>query len=131
MSNFQNEAPALRPQSGRRLVSLDALRGFDMFWIVGGEEIIQALHKISDSGVVGFVASQMDHKEWEGFAFYDLIFPLFVFMVGVSLVFSLSKTIEQEGRWAAVKRIFRRALLLYVLGLICYGGFDRPIVPDE
>jgi outer membrane biosynthesis protein TonB len=59
----------------------------------------------------------MTHKDWEGIAFYDLIFPLFVFIVGASLVFSLSKTIAELGKTAAVKRIFWRSLLLYLIGV--------------
>jgi len=97
-----------------------------MFWIVGGDEIIHALNKTSDTGVVRLVADQMDHKPWEGFAFYDLIFPLFVFIVGVSLVFSLGKAIACEGRGQAVGRILRRSLLLYLLGVFSYGGFATP-----
>jgi predicted acyltransferase len=122
---YEHVAPASTP-IGARLVSLDALRGFDMFWIVGGEEIVHALHKISDNGAVSLIAAQMDHKQWEGFAFYDLIFPLFVFIVGVSLVFSLSKTIARDGRAAVVLRLVRRAVLLYALGVISYGGFATP-----
>jgi predicted acyltransferase len=112
-----------------RLMSIDALRGCDMFWIVGGEEIIHALHKISHTGFVSALAGQMDHKPWEGVAFYDLIFPLFVFIVGVSLVFSLSKTMEQAGRRTAYRRILVRGLLLYLIGLVYYkgiaNGFDH------
>src|SRR5436190_20078692 len=90
-----------------RLMSLDALRGFDMFWIIGGEELFHALYKMSDRGIIRALAEQLTHEDWEGFRFYDLIFPLFVFIVGVSLVFSLSKNIESAGKAAAVKRIFR------------------------
>jgi len=118
--------PSSPPASSPRLASLDALRGFDMFWIVGGEEIIHALDQISDSGVVRLAADQMDHKPWAGFAFYDLIFPLFVFIVGVSLVFSLGKTIARDGRGRALGRLARRAVLLYLLGIIAYGGFSTP-----
>src|SRR5438270_1389108 len=110
-----------------RLASLDALRGFDMFWIVGGEEIIHALRDISDTDAVRFLVQQMDHKAWQGFAFYDLIFPLFVFIVGVSLVFSLGKTIQQHGRGAAVRRIVTRAVFLFLLGIISYGGMTWSI----
>src|SRR6058998_618690 len=100
----------------QRLMSLDALRGFDMFWIVGAEEIVHALHKISHTGFVDLLAGQLTHKRWEGVAFYDLIFPLFVFIIGVSLVFSLSRLIEQHGKTAAYKRILWRAILLYLIG---------------
>jgi predicted acyltransferase len=110
-----------------RLLSLDALRGFDMFWIVGAEDIVHALRKASDTGVTRLLANQMDHKPWAGFAFYDLIFPLFVFMVGISLVFSLGRIIERDGRRAALGRVCRRAALLYVIGIFYYGGFATPI----
>src|SRR5262245_33967121 len=97
-----------------RLVSLDALRGFDMFWIVGGADILLALHKITESGPLGVVTRQLHHKDWEGFAFEDLIFPLFVFIVGVSIVLSLPKTLAKHGTAGAFKRILLRGLLLFV-----------------
>jgi predicted acyltransferase len=109
-----------------RLMSLDALRGFDMFWIVGGDAFVGALRKLSDGPVMQGLAGQLDHVAWAGFHFEDLIFPMFVFIVGVSLVFSLTRTIEQEGRKGAVKRIMRRAAFLYLLGIFYYGGFGTP-----
>jgi len=81
-----------------RLMSLDALRGFDMFWIVGADALVEALRKLSDGRVMQGLAGQLEHAGWAGFHFEDLIFPMFVFIVGVSLVFSLSRTIEQQGR---------------------------------
>src|SRR5881394_2725288 len=105
-----NASPAPAPS---RLVSLDALRGFVMFWIMGGDSLAAALGGLSESDLVKRLSSQLEHVEWVGFRFYDLIFPLFVFIVGVSLVLSLSRTIEQEGRAEAVKRIIRRSLLLF------------------
>src|SRR5690348_15359572 len=91
-----------------RLMSLDALRGFDMFWILGADSFVYALHETSQTAPTRFLATQLDHAEWAGFHFYDLIFPLFVFMMGVSTVFSLTKIIEREGRAAAVKRVLKR-----------------------
>ena len=73
----------------QRLTSLDALRGFDMFWILGADSFVYALHETSDNPVTKFFATQLDHAEWEGFHFYDLIFPMYVFIMGVSTVFSL------------------------------------------
>src|SRR5213083_3343988 len=96
-----------------RLMSVDALRGFDMFWIVGAEYLVHALHRMRDNWFTRGLANQLEHVDWEGFHFYDLIFPLFVFIVGVSLVFSLSKSIETAGKATAIKRIFRRSLMLY------------------
>src|SRR5580693_5270912 len=118
MSNGIPSDPAA-PAPPQRLMSLDALRGFDMFWIIGAEELVSALEKMAHPkgetagfSIIGFLANQLKHCDWAGFHFEDLIFPLFVFMVGVSLVFSLTKTIRQEGRAVAVKRIFRRGILL-------------------
>ena len=81
------QAPLPVQTASRRLLSLDALRGFDMFWIVGGEELIRGLYKAWPIGPLHALDGQMHHKTWDGVAFYDLIFPLFVFIVGVSLVF--------------------------------------------
>jgi predicted acyltransferase len=114
------------PLSSRRLVSLDALRGFDMFWIAGIEGLVSAWHRVCpDSRVVALAAEQLEHVEWVGFHFLDLVFPLFVFMAGVSLPFSLSKALEQGGRSAAVRRILGRTLLLVLLGIFSYGGLTK------
>lgn len=96
-----------------------------MFWIAGGEWIFQGLYKAAPSGPTGFLAEQMDHQAWAGVRFYDLIFPLFVFIVGVSLVFSLSKALQQGSRAQAMKRIVMRSLFLYVFGLLVYGGISK------
>jgi predicted acyltransferase len=120
-------SPAGTSTASQRLMSLDALRGFDMFWIVGAEEIVHALHKVSHAGFASFLAGQLTHKDWEGVAFYDLIFPLFVFIVGVSLVFSLTRIVEQSGKAAAIKRILWRSALLYLIGIFYYGGFAEGV----
>src|SRR5262245_57414083 len=119
------QGPAEVQNPTRRLMSLDALRGFDMFWIVGGEEIVHALYRALPCAPLALLHHQMDHKPWEGVAFYDLIFPLFVFIVGASLVFSLSRTIEREGKATALKRIFFRSLILYIFGLLVYDGISK------
>ena len=54
----------LRQTAQPRLMSLDALRGFDMFWIVGAEELIRGLQKFSSDGVLGLIAEQLHHKAW-------------------------------------------------------------------
>lgn len=110
----------------RRLMSVDALRGFDMIWIIGAASVARALNGLGDWAFLQAVAGQLVHPDWAGFTFFDLIFPLFVFIVGVSLVFSLGRTIEQEGRGAAVRRILRRSLLLFLIGIFYAGGFSRP-----
>ena len=110
----------------QRLVSLDALRGFDMFWILGADSFVYALHRMGDNPVTNFFYTQLTHAEWAGFHFYDMIFPLFVFIMGVSTVFSLTKIIEREGRASALKRVLLRGMLLFVVELIYSGGFTYP-----
>lgn len=121
------QAPVEIQTPTRRLMSLDALRGFDMFWIVGGEEIVHGLYRAIPCAPLELLHRQMDHKPWQGVAFYDLIFPLFVFMVGASIVFSLSRAIEREGKASAIKRIFIRSIILYTFGLLVYGGISEGV----
>ena len=103
-----------------RLVSLDALRGFDMFWIIGGEVVFTALAKASNNSFLNAIAVQMDHVEWEGFRFYDLIMPLFLFMVGMSIPFSLSKRMASgESHKSIYLHTLKRAAILFVLGMVC------------
>jgi predicted acyltransferase len=108
--------------ASRRLVSVDALRGFDMFWIVGAAGIVRAIQSLGKNPVSDFFVAQLKHKEWDGFAFEDLIFPLFVFIMGISIVFSLGKILEKEGKSGVYRRVFRRFVLMYLLGVFYYGG---------
>lgn len=114
-----------RQELTQRLMSLDALRGFDMFWIIGADALVESLAKVSHIGVFGFLAYQLSHAAWVGFRFYDLIFPLFLFMVGISTVFSLERMIAEEGKKAAYFRILRRFALLWFWAFICSGGFAQ------
>ena len=122
-----NNASAAQPTA--RLMSLDALRGFDMFWIIGADALFVGLANLiksdkSKDGIIARFVGQLEHVEWEGFHFEDLIFPMFVFILGVSLVFSLRRTLEEKGRGTAITRLVRRAALLFLLGIFYYGGFS-------
>jgi len=101
-------------------MSIDALRGVDMFFIVGMEEVIEALSKMFP--MTPTLNDRLQHAPWAGFHFYDLIFPLFAFIVGVSLVFSLSKAVATEGQSQTSCKILKRSLILYLLGVLTYGG---------
>jgi predicted acyltransferase len=108
---------------GKRLVSLDALRGFDMLWIMGGEKIIIALADLTGMTFFTWAAVQMHHAEWNGFHFYDLIFPLFLFIAGVSMPFSFDKrTASGQSRKKIYRHIFQRMIILVIFGII-YNGF--------
>lgn len=110
-----------------RLISVDALRGFDMFWILGADYLVASLKEItgSENGVLGWMAVQLEHVEWEGFVFYDMIFPLFVFLMGVAITFSLDKVVEKEGKKGAYIRIVKRFVLLFLCGVLYNGGLSR------
>ena len=123
MTTLTETPPTENAPASQRHMSVDALRGFDKFWIIGADSLVYALNRLSHTRPTAFLAEQLDHAEWEGFHFYDLIFPLFVFIVGVSLVFSLTKSIERAGRAEALKRVFRRGILLFAIGIFYSGGF--------
>ena len=128
-NRFAEAAPL--PAATRRLASVDALRGFSIFWILGGDGAIWALEEMTSgkgpvvSGIGQFLGRQLHHVAWEGFRFYDFIFPLFIFITGVSIVLALPRLVEREGRWPAHIRVVWRALLLYGLGFIYYGGISH------
>ena len=102
-----------------RLVSIDALRGFDMLMIAGAGKIIEQLGGKTSLPWVDALAQQFKHPAWFGFTFYDCIFPLFLFLAGVSIPFSLSKAIAQNTPKTDIyKKAFVRLLILIVLGMI-------------
>jgi len=112
-----------------RLYSLDALRGFDMFWIMGAEHIVQSVAKVTGSSFWAGFEHQLTHPDWHGFRMYDLIFPLFLFMAGVSTPYSVGGALERgKGRSALLFRVIKRGLLLVLLGLVANNGLElRPI----
>ena len=102
-----------------RLDSIDALRGFDMFWIIGGSSLGMSLLRLSDMPWAQKISMQFEHSGWNGFTFEDLIFPLFLFIVGLVLPFSLSRRIEKGSSKAALYRhICTRTTLLLLFGLM-------------
>jgi predicted acyltransferase len=111
-----------KPVSGR-LLSLDALRGFDMFWIMGGEGIFAGLATITGWPILNWWAGQLEHVEWHGFHFYDMIFPLFLFIAGISFPFSLAKRIARnDSRRSIYKHVIGRGLILVLLGIVYNNG---------
>lgn len=111
--------------SGRpgRLASLDALRGFDMLWIVGGREIVAALAAWTGWRGLRALEAQMHHPEWHGFALWDLVFPLFLFLAGAAFAFSLAaQRARGAGDLAIARRIAVRALLLVAAGVLYNVG---------
>lgn len=126
-SNPPADSP-LGPTGGQRLYSLDALRGFDMFWIMGAEAIFKELATATQSPVLETIANQLTHPAWNGFHLYDLIFPLFLFMAGVATPFSVGRELEKgNSRKTVLGRVVKRALILVILGVVYNNGLHlRP-----
>ena len=111
--------------SSNRLYSLDALRGFDMFWIMGAEEIFHSLAKITGWPALQAISNQLTHPDWHGFHFYDLIFPLFLFMAGVATPYSVGRELEKgKSKNQLLIRVIKRGLILVLLGVIYNNGLE-------
>ena len=112
-----------------RLYSLDALRGFDMFWIMGAEDIVNTLAKATGSPMLAGISNELTHPAWNGFHFYDLIFPLFLFLAGVATPYSVGRELEKgKSRQQLLWRVVKRGLILVLLGIIYNNGLQiRPL----
>ncbi len=105
-----------------RLVSIDALRGFDMFWIIGGGALFASLVTVHSHPVTQKIEEQLEHVEWMGFRFEDLIYPLFLFIMGVVLPFSMSRRTERgQSRSMLYFHVLKRSAVIILLGLIMNG----------
>jgi len=96
-----------------------------MFFIVGMEEVFEAVSEMFPMSPS--LNDRLQHAPWAGFHFYDLIFPLFAYIIGTSLVFSLSNSIATDGKSATARKILKRALILFLLGILVYGGIGGGI----
>jgi len=103
-------------------MSVDALRGFDMFWICGGRDVFLALVGLIVRDQPGWLKFHMGHVEWVGFSAWDLIMPLFLFIVGVSMPFSFAKRRDAgQSTGRVYLKIVRRVLILWILGMAAQG----------
>ncbi len=105
-----------------RLGSIDVLRGFDLFCLVFFQPVLMAVSQAMDVPWMHTLVSPFHHVEWEGFAFWDIIMPLFMFMAGASMPFAFAKYNGRDGRKILYRRILRRVLLLWLFGMICQGN---------
>jgi predicted acyltransferase len=113
------------PSPAQRLYSLDALRGFDMFWIMGAEDIVHGLARATGAPFWEAIANQLTHPAWNGFHFYDLIFPLFLFMAGVATPYSVGRELEKgKSKQKLLLRVIKRGLILVLLGIIYNNGLE-------
>jgi len=108
--------------SPKRLLSLDTLRGFDMFWIIGGDMLFRTLGEITNYRWAKWWSIQMEHAEWDGFHAYDLVFPLFMFIAGVAVSITLTnKLLYGVSKTSLYKKSIKRAIILIILGFL-YNG---------
>lgn len=102
-----------------------------MFWIMGGEDILHVLAKTTGWAWAVTLAGQFVHPDWNGFTFYDLIFPLFLFMAGVSTPFSIGSRLEKgDAKAELARKIIIRGLILFLLGLIYNNGLFTRTLDD-
>lgn len=105
-----------------RILSLDTLRGFDMFWIIGGGTLIEVLAKCFPAAWLQVLSRQMEHATWAGFHFEDLIFPLFMFISGVTIPIAVISKLEKgSSKKEVILKIAKRMLILIALGIIFNG----------
>jgi len=106
-----------------RLVSLDALRGFDMVWITGGTGILLGLGKAIHRPFFDKFLEQFDHVPWQGLHFFDLIWPLFMFIMGAAIPLAIT---NRRARGATDRSLLlhavRRAVIMFCLGTITQGN---------
>ena len=121
MNSNPKPIPATAPKNPR-LLSLDALRGFDMFWIMSGEQIVHALARTTGWPVFTVMSDQLHHTVWNGFTFYDMIFPLFLFIAGTALPFSVTHQLRSSTKKQVIGKMLRRTLILVLLGLVVNGA---------
>jgi predicted acyltransferase len=114
--------PPENPKKPERLLSLDALRGFDMFMISGAQAMTGIVTEYTGWKWLERINADFEHPVWNGFTFFDLVFPLFMFLAGVSFSFSLNKRIERGDSLVGLHgHVIKRGLLLILWGAICNG----------
>ena len=105
-----------------RIMSVDALRGFDMLMIIIAARFFRGLNRGADIPLTQFLAEQFSHPEWFGFHFYDIIMPLFLFVVGAVIPFSINKRLDSDpSKSRLYGHLIRRVIILFVLGWIVQG----------
>ena len=106
----------------KRLESLDILRGFDLFMLVGLEMLMHQLSSVIDIPAFHSFMWCFTHVDWEGFSTWDLVMPLFMFMSGITIPFALSRYKDTKNKTLIYRRIFKRVILLWIFGMMCQGN---------
>ncbi|MGI8958871.1 MAG: acyltransferase family protein [Bryobacteraceae bacterium] len=111
----------------KRLISLDAFRGWTMFWIVGGEALVVGLKALAPNALTNGLVYELSHTEWQGLRFYDLIWPSFMLMTGMSVPLSYAKRSLTQTHHQIFMRVLRRCIILFLLGSLRESiSFNHP-----
>jgi predicted acyltransferase len=109
---------AARAPASERLASLDAFRGFIMFWIIGGEGLLAGVQALGHNRVIDGIVYELNHTPWQGLRFYDCIWPSFMLLVGLSIPFSFAKRSLTQSYRQQLARALRRTVALFLLGSV-------------
>ncbi|MFW5755710.1 MAG: acyltransferase family protein [Tangfeifania sp.] len=112
----------MKTTQSARLGSLDILRGFDLFVLVFFQPVFMTLVRNTDISWLDAMATQFTHVQWEGFRFWDIIMPLFMFMAGASMPFAFQKYLSNGSKARLYRRIIKRVILLFIFGMMCQGN---------
>jgi predicted acyltransferase len=119
--------PVAAPPGTKRLISLDAFRGWTMFWIVGGEALVVGLKALAPNALTNGLVYELSHTDWQGLRFYDLIWPSFMLMTGMSVPLSYAKRSLNQTHHQIFTRVLRRCIVLFLLGSLRESiSFNHP-----
>jgi predicted acyltransferase len=100
------------PSTSSRLVSLDVFRG----------TTIAGMMLVNNPGDWGHIYAPWKHAAWDGWTYTDTIFPFFLWIVGVAMIFSFSKRIERgDNKGALALHVLRRSVIIFALGMLLAG----------
>lgn len=114
----------------KRLVSLDVLRGLDIFFLVVLYPVVSSI-EYANNELFSYLIPFFLHSDWNGFSFWDIVMPLFMFMSGVTIPYSLGKYREKSATYHIYLRLIRRVILLWIIGMMIQGnllGFDPNLI---
>lgn len=121
-------------QKKPRLTSLDALRGFNLFFLVALGPVLLNFCNGVPNGQLDWLFDPLSHllthEDWEGLTPWDLIMPLFMFMSAASIPFSMARYKREKQYGEFAKRLVRRVVLLWLLGMIIQGNV-RSLDPEH
>lgn len=119
---FLTVNPHIMKQHSNRIESLDILRGMDLFMLVFFQPVLMSICRHSDRPWLNTLGQWFSHADWEGLHLWDLVMPLFLFMAGASMPFAFSKYKTEESFLPVYRKIFRRFVILFILGMVVQGN---------